>query len=264
MDPTTPSVARVYDAFLGGTDHYASDVAVFEQVNAVAPQMADLARSTRDWLVRAVRYLAGTAGMDQFLDLGAGLPSAENTHQVAQRYNGDARVAYVDIDPVVAAHGRALLEENQQTRLVQADLTRPDDIWAHPEISGFLELDQPLVLMQSGTIHHVPDSEGPQEIMERYIELLPSGSYIAFMHFHDPEDDGPGTELARFVEQVFAQGDMGSGFFRTREQLTRFLHGTELLDPGLVRLEDWWPNGPHLQPLTVADQVALAGVARKP
>lgn len=264
IDPNKPSVARVYDAFLGGKDNYASDLEVFRQIDAVAPQMKELARSGRDWLIRAVRYLAGAGGMDQFLDLGAGLPSAENTHQVAQRENRDARVVYVDIDPVVAAHGRALLEENDRTHLLQADLTRPDDIWNSPEVSRLLDLDRPLVLMQASTLHHVSDAQGPQQIMDRYIELLPSGSYLAFIHFHDPEDGGEGTELARFVEQIFAQGDMGSGYFRTRTQIERLLRGTELIEPGLVQLEDWWPDGPRTRARTVADRVALAGVARKP
>ena len=264
IDETKPSVARVYDCFLGGKDHYEVDREVFQQIDAVVPQMKDLARSGREWLIRATRFLARSAGMDQFLDLGAGLPSADNTHQIAQRENLDARVVYVDNDPVVAAHGRALLEENDQTHLVLADLTRPDDVFNHPTVKAAFELDRPLALMQCSTIHHVSDDENPQQIMDRYIELLPSGSYVAFIHFHDPEDGGKGTELARFVEDIFARGAMGSGYFRTRRQIEGFLRGLELVEPGLVRLNDWWPGGPRSTPLTVADNVALAAVARKP
>jgi hypothetical protein len=263
IDTSRPSVARVYDCFLGGKDNYEVDRQVFLQVDAVAPQMKLLARSCRHWLVRITRFLAGTAEIDQFLDLGAGLPSAENTHEAAQRMNPDARVVYVDNDPVVAAHGRALLEENDQTRLVVDDLTDPDAIFGNAEINRFLDLSRPVGVIQSNTIHHVSDAEQPREIMSRYVELLPSGSYLALSHFHDPQDGGAGTELARFVEDIFANGPMGSGYFRTREQIQEFFTGLEMVEPGLVRLNDWWPDGPMLT-TTIADEVSLGGVARKP
>lgn len=263
IDTSRPSVARVYDAFLGGKDHYEVDRQVFEQIDEVAPQMKQLARSCRNWLVRVTRFLAGTAGVDQFLDLGAGLPTAENTHQAAQRMNPDARVVYVDHDPVVAAHGRALLEENDRTHLVLADLRKPDEVFNHPVVTRHLDLSRPIALMQCSTIHHVSDAEGPLDIMRRYHELLPSGSYLGMIHFVDPQDDGDGTALARFAEEVFARGAMGSGYFRTREQIQAFFGDLEMVEPGLVELDDWWPDGPRLTH-TVADKVALGGLARKP
>ncbi|ASR37275.1 hypothetical protein BAY61_22305 [Prauserella marina] len=263
IDETVPSVARVYDAFLGGKDNYEADREVFRQIDAVAPQMKDLARSGRRWLIRMTRYLAREAGMTQFLDCGAGLPTAENTHTVAQRENPEARVVYVDNDPVVAAHGRALLEENDRTHLVMADLTEPEALFSHPEVTRAIDLDQPLALFQCSTLHHLSDERDPWDIMRRYRDLLPDGSYLALIHFHDPEDGGAASELARFVEDIFARGNMGSGYFRTREQIERFFGDFEVLPPGLVRLNDWWPDGPHLQPHTVADDVALAALARK-
>jgi hypothetical protein len=263
IDTTRPSVARVYDCFLGGKDNYEVDRQVFLEVDAVAPQMKLLARSGRNWLARVTRFLAGEARLDQFLDLGAGLPAAENTHQVAQRTNSDARVVYVDNDPVVAAHGRALLEENDRTHLVMADLTDPDEIFGHPDITRYLDLSEPLALIHCGTIHHVSDEEQPLEIMRRYIELMPSGSYLVLSHFTDPQDGGPGSELARFVEDIFANGAMGSGFFRTRAQIERYFDGLELVEPGLVQFNEWWPDGP-MHTTSSADAVALGGVARKP
>jgi hypothetical protein len=263
IDTTKPSVARVYDCFLGGKDNYEIDRQVFLQVDAVAPQMKLLARAGRNWLVRVTRFLAGEAGIDQFLDLGAGLPAAENTHQAAQRMNPDARVVYVDNDPVVAAHGRALLEENESTRLVSADLTDPGGIFANEEINRHLDLTRPVALIHSSTIHHVSDEERPVEIMRRYAELLPAGSYLALSHFTDPQDGGPGSELARFVEDVFARGAMGSGYFRKREEIQEYFAGLEMIEPGLVPLNEWWPDGPLLR-TTTADSVALGGVARKP
>lgn len=263
IDTSTPSVARVYDTFLGGKDNFEVDRAVVRQIDQIAPQMKDLARSGRAWLTRATGFLAGEAGMTQFLDLGAGLPSAENTHQVAQRLNPEARVVYVDNDPVVAAHGRALLEENDRTHLVMADLRHPDEIWNHEEIGKHLDLGQPLALMQCATIHHVPESEGPGEIMRRYLDLLPSGSYLAFSHFHDPQDGGEGTAMARFVEDIFTSGGMGSGFFRTRDEIQAYFGDLELVEPGLVQLNEWRPADSGPAP-TVADKIALAGIARKP
>jgi hypothetical protein len=263
IDTSMPSVARVYDCFLGGKDNYEVDRRVFLQVDAVAPQMKLLARSSRHWLVRVTRFLAGNAGIDQFLDLGAGLPAAENTHQAAQRMNPDARVVYVDNDPVVAAHGRALLEENDRTHLVVADLTRPDEIFTNPEITRYLDLGKPLAMIHCNTMNHVSDEEGPREIMRRYAELLAPGSYLALSHFHDPEDGGAGSELAGLVEEIFAKGAMGSGYFRTREQIQAYFDGLEMIEPGLVRLNSWWPDGPLLTPHPTADAVALGGVARK-
>jgi hypothetical protein len=262
IDTTVASVARVYDAFLGGKDNYEVDREVFEQVSRVVP-LAKIARENRRWLIRVTRYLAGSVGIDQFLDCGAGLPTAENTHQAAQHVNPDARVVYVDNDPVVAVHGRALLEENDRTHLVMADLTKPDELFAHPTVTKFLDLDRPIALIQCGSIMHVPDSLGPLEIMQRYIELLPSGSYLALTHLHDPQDGGEGSEIARFIQDVFTNSSMGSGFARTRSEIESYFGNMELLEPGIVRLREWWPEGPLATPLTGIDDIVLSGVARK-
>jgi SAM-dependent methyltransferase len=264
IDTSRPSVARVYDCFLGGKDNYAVDRAVFDKVNEVAPQMAPLALAQRAWLGRVTRYLTMSAHIEQFLDVGAGLPSAENTHEAAQRLNPDARVVYVDNDPVVLAHGRAILEENDRTHLVAADLTEPDEVLGHPTVGKFFDSEMPFALIQSSTLHHIPDERRPHDIVRRYVELLPSGSYLVLSHFCDPEDGGEGTKLARFVEGVFAGGPMGSGFFRTRAQIEAFFDGLEMVSPGVVRLRDWWSDGPNLTPATREDEVLLGGVGRKP
>jgi hypothetical protein len=265
MGTNKASIARVYDCFLGGKDNYEIDRRVFEQVDAAVPQMKRLALDHRRWLVRVTRFLAESAGIDQFLDCGAGLPSAENTHQAAQRRNPDARVVYVDNDPIVAAHGRALLEDNQQTRLVMSDLTKPDEVFNHPVIASFLDLDRPIALIQCSTIHHVSDADKPFEIMRRYRELMPVGSYLALTHFCDPEDGGAGSALARFIEDIFVQDDsMGSGYFRRRDEIAEFFGDLELVEPGISRLNDWWPDGPALNPPTVEDDVVIGGLVRKP
>ena len=265
LGDTKASIARVYDCFLGGKDNYEVDRRVFEQVDRVAPQMKRLARDHRRWLVRVTRHLAGSLGIDQFLDCGAGLPSSENTHQVAQHANPEARVAYVDIDPIVAAHGRTLLEDNEYSRLVIADLTKPDEVFSHPAVTEFLDFSRPIALIQCSTLHHVSDAQEPQEIMKRYRELMPAGSYLALTHFTDPEDDGTGTALARYIEEVFTRDNsMGSGYFRKRAEIEAFFDDLELVPPGVARLNDWWPDGPELKASTVEDDIVIGGVARKP
>ncbi|GAA4126808.1 SAM-dependent methyltransferase [Actinomadura keratinilytica] len=263
IDTTKASIARVYDVFLGGKDNYAVDREVAGQVIEQIPQTLRFAQEHRAWLIRVVRFLV-KAGIDQFLDCGSGLPTAENTHQVAQRGNRDARVVYVDIDPIVAAHGRALLEENANTRLVVGDLTRPRELFADPAVNGFLDLSRPVALIQCATIHHVPDEQRPHDIMRDYIDLLPSGSYLALTHWHDPADGSEGSRIARYISDVFNNSSMGSGSFRSREEIQAFFDGLEMVEPGLTLLRDWWPDGPNLTPADGVDHIVLAGVGRKP
>jgi hypothetical protein len=259
-----PSVARVYDCFLGGKDNYAADRAVCKEIAAAAPQLARIVQGERAWLGRVTRFLVNSARIEQILVVGAGLPGLENTHEAAQRLNSDTRVIYVDDDPVVLAHGRAILEENDLTHLVDADLTRPDDVLGHEMVKKYLDPDLPVALIQSRTMHHVPGALRPQEIVRRYLELLPSGSYLVLSHFCDPEDDGPATQLARFVEAVFTRNGTRPVYFRSRAQIDAFFDGLELVPPGVGRLRDWWPDGPLLAPATKEDDMILGGVARKP
>ncbi|MEY7974081.1 SAM-dependent methyltransferase [Saccharomonospora xinjiangensis] len=264
LDPTRPTVARVYDASLGGKDNYEVDRQVFELVKQVAPHQGDVSWMNRRFLVRAVRYLTEIVGMDQFLDLGSGLPTVQNTHEVAQFSNPDARVVYVDNDPICNAHGRALLEENENTRFVEADLTKPQDVLTHPEITRHLELDRPLVLMQIGTLHHVSDEEDPVAVMRAYVDALPSGSYVAMTHFWDPAAENPEwSRHAHELESKLHEAGLGSGFWRERAQIEKLFVGLELLEPGLVRLDDWWPAGPRTREPWPEENLMLGGVAVK-
>ncbi|MFC5753747.1 SAM-dependent methyltransferase [Actinomadura rugatobispora] len=262
IDPTKASIARVYDVFLGGKDNFEVDRSVAGQVIEQIPQSLRFAQEHRAWLIRAVRFLV-KAGIDQFLDCGSGLPTAENTHQAVQRLNRDARVVYVDIDPVVAVHGRALLEENDNTRFVTGDLTRPGDLFADPVITSHLDLSRPIGLIQCSTIHHVPDEQRPDEIMQEYVELLPAGSYLALTHWHDPDDDSEASQIARYISDVFNNSSMGSGNFRSRKEIEGFFSGLRLVEPGLTYLRDWWPDGPNLTPADGIDHIVLSGVGRK-
>jgi len=265
IDTSKASVARVYDALLGGKDNFEVDQAVYRSVVEADPLAPQAARAIRRWLVRCVRWLADEAGMDQFLDCGAGLPTAENTHEAAQRVNHNAEVVYVDNDPIVCAHGSALLATNARTHFVGGDLAEPDKLLRHPVITGNLDLARPYVLMQCNTLHHLPDERNPREIMAAYIEALPSGSYVALCHFYDPGDSDPEmSAFSRDMEKRLSGSSMESGRFRTREEISSYFEGLELVEPGLVKLHEWWPNGPRLKPFSPMEHSFLAGVARKP
>jgi hypothetical protein len=263
VDPTRASIARVYDAFLNGKDNYAIDREVLAQVQERMPTAQELAFENRGFLTRACRFLILEAGIDQFLDLGSGLPTAENVHQVVQRVNKEAEVVYVDNDPVVLAHGRALLEANEHCRFVAEDIFEPKAILSNEVISRRIDFTRPLALVQSGTLHHYSGPhDRPAQIMREYIAALPSGSFVVLSHFLDPENEFSTT--AREAEQAFLHSPMGSGTFRTHAELLELFEGLELIEPGLVRCADWWPDGPRLRPLTPAQRCIAGAIGRKP
>ncbi|TCO16901.1 S-adenosyl methyltransferase [Kribbella steppae] len=261
VDTTRASIARVYDAALNGKDNYEIDREVLRQVATVAPQVNDLAWSNRNFLIRACRFLAGQAGITQYLDCGSGLPTAENTHQVVQRLKPEAKVLYIDNDPVVLAHGRALLEENDNTLFVSADIFEPDEALALVKEQDFLDFDQPIAVIQNGTLHHYIGDDGPA-IMQKYVDAVVPGSYTVVAHFYDPQTPEH-SEVARKMEEKFVHSPMGSGKFRTRDQLLALFPGQELVPPGLVLCDDWWPDGPRVKPLNQVEECIAGGVGRK-
>jgi len=256
VDVSKPSIARVYDAVLGGKDNFAADRAVVAEVQKTFPDGGGAARVNRALLGRAVRYMA-QAGIDQFLDLGSGLPTVQNTHQIAQAVNPSARVVYVDNDPMVLAHGRALLAENKSTIVVTADLMEPEQLLARPEITGFLDLSRPLGLIMAAIVHHILDEEDPYDIVARYTRLIPSGSYLLLTHFSNSSPE------ARGLEEVMLR-TLGRGQLRSREEIAQFFDGLELVEPGLVHLPDWHPDEPVSRPLDISGLLYLGALARKP
>ncbi|MDQ4117390.1 MAG: SAM-dependent methyltransferase [Actinomycetota bacterium] len=263
IDTTKASIARVYDAALGGKDNYEVDRQTVEKLKTVAPEIEQFTVDHRAFLIRATRFLAGEAGIRQFLDCGSGLPTAENTHQVAQRLRPDARVVYVDNDPTVIAHGQALLVDNDRTMFSPADIFDPANVVGDPAVRRFLDFDEPIALFQLGTLHHYDDpARSPQSIMEEYVDALPSGSYVAVSHFLDPEDSD--SELARRLEDVFVHSPMGSGRFRTRSEIAGMFPGCEMIDPGIELCVRWWPDGPAIKPLAPAQRCIVGGIGRKP
>ncbi|PKW14087.1 SAM-dependent methyltransferase [Saccharopolyspora spinosa] len=262
IDTTKPSIARVYDAFVGGKDNFEVDRAVLQQILEIAPEAVQVGRQCRAWLIRVIRFLAGQAGIDQFLDLGSGLPTAENTHQAVQRLNAEASVVYIDNDPSVAAHGRALLEENEYTHFAVGDLRNPAEILADPTVTKYLDLSRPVALIQCNTLHHVTNEEDPKAIMSAYTSALAPGSYLAISHLHNPADGSSRAELAA-ESQLRFNAMMGSCYYRTREEIQALFCGLEMVEPGLTYLFDWWPDGPRLTEPSDAEYNLVGGVARK-
>ena len=268
IDPTRPSIARIYDGFLGGKDHYEVDRVVMRKINEAVPEAVDIARGNRGFLNRACRFLAGQTPLSQYLDCGSGLPTAENTHQIVQRANPEATVVYVDNDPVVLAHGRALLEENDFVHMTEADIFQPAQVMVNEVVRRHLDFTEPLVLLHVGTLHHF-EGDGAAEIMHSYVDALPSGSYVVFSHFFDPEVPEL-TDVAKRIENILVNGPMGAGRFRTRTEIMEMLSGLELIrpnalsEPGLAVCDEWWPDGPRLAQLSLAAQCIVGAVGRKP
>jgi SAM-dependent methyltransferase len=256
IDTSKPSIARVYDAVLGGKDNYEVDRVVADGVKRTVPHIGDVGWFNRAVLGRAVRYLAAEAGIRQFIDLGAGLPTLENTHHVAQRVNPEARVVYVDNDPIVLAHGRALLEENANTGVSSADLRDPATVLAEPAVRRLIDFDEPVGVLLVGILHHLHDDEDPKGIVDTYMSHVPAGSHLVITAFCDT---GP---EARAVEQTMLHL-LGTGRFRTTEEITAYFDGYELLEPGVVSLPLWRPEEPVAEPLTVAQRLMAGGMARK-
>jgi hypothetical protein len=255
IDTTQPSVARVYDAILGGKDNFAVDRAVAAAAVKTMGDDGNGARLNRAALGRAVRYMVGQ-GVTQFLDLGSGLPTVQNTHQIAQTINPAARVVYVDNDPSVSLHGKALLADDASTIVVLADIRTPDALLAAREVRALLDFGKPVGLILNAVIHHVLDSEDPDGIVNRYKEELAPGSYMQMTHFCD---ESPEVRASMDV----LRRSLGRGQVRSRAEITRFFDGLELVPPGLVYLADWQPDTlpNESEP---GSALMLCGVGRKP
>jgi S-adenosyl methyltransferase len=256
--PTRPNPARLYDYLLGGRDNYRVDRAAGDRGVAAIPGIELGAREQRAVLGRVVRYLVRDAGIRQLLDVGTGLPTKENVHQVAQGFDPAARVVYVDNDPVILAYAKALLAENPGTVVVEGDIRDPAGITAHPVVRGHLDWTKPIGLLLCGILYHVMDSEHPEETVATLIDALPAGSYV-FIHHLLATDDPLSVKLQEFMTRTFGQIQ-----FRTRDQVRGFFHGLEFVEPGLVSVADWHPDAPVSPELAAISNLACAGVARKP
>ncbi|HLX49301.1 MAG TPA: SAM-dependent methyltransferase [Streptosporangiaceae bacterium] len=259
FDPTRPNVARVYDYLLGGKDNYAADRALGDQIIATLPTVQTGVQAQRELLSRVVRYLVHEAGIRQLIDIGSGLPTADNVHEIAHRYDTGTRVVYVDNDPIVLAHARALLAHETTTIAVDGNLCEPTTILENSEVRAHLDWDEPIGLLLCGILHYVLDDEHPGKVIRTLSAGLPHGSYVFIHHLLDAGDP-EGAEL----QASMAKG-LGRVQFRTMDQIRTFFGGLEFVEPGLVHVPDWRPNisTPRTRDVPVL-RLACAGVARKP
>jgi len=264
IDTTKPSVARVYDFMVGGKDHFAIDRMAAERALAIMPDAREAGRACRAFLRRVVRYLAADAGIRQFLDIGSGLPTDTNVHQVAQQVDPQARVVYVDNDPMVLVHGRALLARNRASTVIEGDLRSPEKILEHPVVRGQLDFTQPVGLLLLSILHHLHDSEDPGRIAATLRDALPSGSYLAIIHFWDPGEEHPHISAkVHEAEQVFNE-TMGTGRWRRRAEIEAYFGDFEMVEPGLVPLAKWRPDAEGAADQKDTYYTMIGGVARKP
>jgi hypothetical protein len=234
LDTSVPHIARVYDYWLGGKDNFAVDREAAEQVIAAYPGILLDVRAQRAFLANAVRYLAGVVGIRQFLDIGTGIPTANNTHEVAQGMDSGCRVVYVDNDPMVLAHARALLVgTTAPTAYIDADLRDTGNVLA--EAARLLDFSKPVAVMLISVLHLIPDEDDPHAIVTRLMEAVPSGSWLALSHPARDVHPQQVTEAAsRFNQLAPAKATL-----RTRAEILRFFDGLELLEPGLVQVHRW-------------------------
>jgi S-adenosyl methyltransferase len=262
IDTSRPHPARMYDYFLGGKSHFAADRETAEKVLAIAPTTRITARENRAFLGRAVRYLVAEAGVRQFLDIGTGLPTAGNVHDVAQAVDPSARVVYADNDPLVLTHARALLTSSPEgrTAYIQADLRDPAAILSSPAVRDVLDFSQPVALITVAVLHFIHDESKPAAILQTLLDALPSGSYLAASHItgeHLP------SEAATEGTRTYRSSGMSLQVRDSDEFAALAFSGLELVPPGVVLVSDWRSGGSGPRP-TPAEVNCYGGVARKP
>jgi S-adenosyl methyltransferase len=256
VEVTVPNAARIYDYLLGGYHNFAVDRQFVDRMESLVPGAIAHGHANRAFVGRSVRWLVAR-GVRQFLDIGSGIPTLGNVHEVAQAAAPDARVSYVDVDPVAVAHSRAILAGNPLTSVVRADLRRPVDILYHPEVLRLLDFTRPVAVLFNAVLHFVPDSAEPATILAQFREAIAPGSYIVLTHGIGIA----GWEAEAEVRDLY-RNTPTTAYSRTRDQVRALLCGLELVEPGLVPVSEWRPD-----PDTAEEDPALgllAAVGRKP
>jgi hypothetical protein len=258
LDVTVPNVARIYDFFLEGKDNFEADRRAAAQIEESIPDSAQACRQNRDFLKRVVRYLAAEAGIRQFLDIGSGLPTADNVHQIAKAVDPDVRVVYVDYDPVVLLHSQVILEEKSGGVVVaEGDLRNPQGILGDKRVLEAIDFSEPVAVLLFAILHFVTGAEQPGEIIGQFRDVMAPGSYLALSHITDEEVEDKDSRAAQRVYQ----GASAPVVPRSRAQIIRFFDGLEIVSPGLVDISCW----PQASPAAALSSRRLfyGGVARK-
>jgi hypothetical protein len=258
LRPDIPSPARIYDYLLGGKDHYPADREAGEAMVVILPNVRTDVQWNRAFLRRVVRYLVSEAGIRQFIDIGTGLPTVGNVHQVALHANPEARVVYVDNDPVVLAHARDMLNGIANTTIIEHDLRAPAEILADPGLRDLIDFDEPVAIMLLSILHFIADEDDPAGIIARLLEPFPPGSHIAISH-GSPDGAPAANEVVRVFDEATAQGHV-----RTGAQVMELISGLDLVEPGMVWPADWRPEPGTEVSAEPRKSVYLAVVARKP
>jgi SAM-dependent methyltransferase len=258
IDFSTPTVARAYDYLLGGAHNFAADREFARGWLAAIPEFPLMARANRSFLHRAVQFMID-AGIRQFLDIGSGIPTVGNVHEIAQKADPQARVVYVDIDPVAVAHSRQILAGNDRATAIMEDVRRPDAILEHPDTRALLDFDQPVGLILAAILHSVPNGDDPYGIMTRLRDALPSGSCVAISHVTADSRPEEVHEAERMTKQTATPTTV-----RSRDEIMPFFDGLDLVEPGLVWVPQWRPYSPD----DVGDHperfLTYGGVGHKP
>jgi SAM-dependent methyltransferase len=258
IDTSKANVARVYDYWVGGDHNFQADRDLARTIIALDPNIRATMRANRAFLGRAVRFLAGEVGIRQFLDIGSGIPTANNVHQVAQDTAPGSRVVYVDKDDVVVAHSRLILADNPDATVVQADLREPARILGDPGTQLLLDFSQPVALFLVAVLHFIPDNEEARRIVAELRDALAPGSYLVICH--TCRDQQP--NLASSFENVYNKRVAGELIMRSRDEIAALCEGFTLLEPGLVWIPQWRPDSPDDVPEDPTKYWALVGLAR--
>ncbi|MER7129839.1 SAM-dependent methyltransferase [Streptosporangium saharense] len=261
LDTTTPNMGRVADYFLGGKDNFAADREAAEAAMAITPELPVLWREGRRFLGRAVRFLAQEAGIRQFVDVGCGLPTQGNVHEIAHAVAPEARVVYVDNDPMVVVHGQALLQDDRLTVVVEADLRDPGTLLTHPGLTKMINPDEPVAILLLGVLQDIQDDSQVTQIIDHLRKAIPPGSYLAISHpVADLRPEATARLAAFYQSEGAVSGPHRSGL-RSKAEVERYFDGLDLVEPGVVYIPQWRPEG---EPAHRPDAIwVVGGIGRK-
>jgi hypothetical protein len=257
VDITIPSAARAYDYYLGGAHNFAVDRELAQNVLRQVPNIKEIASANRAFLRRAVRYCVDR-GITQFLDIGSGIPTAGNVHEIAQASAPEARVVYVDNESVAVSHSKTILEDNENATVLRGDLKEPRAILQHPETRRLLDFDQPIGLIMVALFHFVPDSAGPRELIRTFHERLAPGSHLCLSHVTGDHYPDAVSSLIELYE-----GSSNPGVARSREQVADLMADFELVEPGVAHVPEWHPDNPEDVGSDPARSIVYGAVGRK-
>ena len=258
IDPSKAHVARMYDYYLGGDNNFESDRMACMELDKLVPGTRGLAINNRNYLVRVVRTLAQDYGIRQFIDIGTGLPTQNNVHQVAKAAHANARVVYVDNDPIVSIHARALIPDDGSTTFLLEDVRNSADILNHPDTGRLIDFGEPVAVLYISFLHQIPDSDDPAALVRLMMDHLAPGSFLALSHLVSPD-----PELRARLTDLMLNATGGNwGRVRTRSEVDRFLGGLGVIPPGLVEITTWRPDETATEEQTY-DWIEYGGVARK-